>query len=152
MRMRCCQTRTGLGMFLEFLGRLPKFCNLTCQSVLLEALQALPSRGCQQQISSFKHCRSGELFMIALGKRRPTFSAKHGTFYARALPRVYKIHSHPLMVGNSSLVFCWASLLIWSCLRKSRARHFRHPALSGWRLQLKDGVFWGSSQSLVKCT
>ena len=77
MRMRCCQTRTGLGMFLDFLGRLPKFCNLTCQSVLLEALQALPSRGCQQQISSFKHCRSGELFMIALGKRLPAFSVKH---------------------------------------------------------------------------
>lgn len=124
--------------------------------MLLEALQALPSRGCQQQISSFKHCRSGELFMIASGKRRPAFSAKHGRFTHALFPgstrytlthswsgthRLFSVHCGPSK--KNALIFIktfWASLLIWSYLRKSRARHFRHPALSGWRLHLKDGV------------
>ena len=93
MRMRCCQTWTGLGMFLVSpVSRSPaKFCNLTCQSVLLlEALQALPSRGFHVSSScSFSHCRSGELFMIASGKRLiPAFSAaaKHGHSMQALLP------------------------------------------------------------------
>lgn len=40
------------------------------------------------------------------GEEATSIFCKAWTFYARALPRVYKIHSHPLMVGNSSLVFC----------------------------------------------